>query len=90
MTVFDARPHGFESGDRVQFMEIDGMTELNGQKKEIRGKLERLQSCISSVPVNRKRARIDVIGTQMQIVTARSYRKFSKFRTVIPDMFPFF
>ncbi|XP_067929190.1 ubiquitin-like modifier-activating enzyme 6 [Watersipora subatra] len=36
VTVYDARPHGFESGDSVKFKEVNGMIELNDQTREIK------------------------------------------------------
>ena len=37
VTVFDARPHGFETGDLVEFKEVEGMMELNGRQREVTG-----------------------------------------------------
>lgn len=37
VTVFDARPHGFETGDLVEFKEVNGMVELNGRQREVTG-----------------------------------------------------
>lgn len=39
VTVFDARPHGFETGDWIEFKEVAGMTELNGKQLQITGRL---------------------------------------------------
>ena len=39
MTCLDNRMHGFESGDVVNFREVAGMTQLNGQQIKIDGNL---------------------------------------------------